>query len=1143
MENVSTSGGLTELAMTPLLLGKQNGPFFEPPHFQCKNTLFIGCGGMGTSVVNCLKKRLLEYTDTHRFKGMRFLALDTAQQDRGTQKSYLEEGEIRRTYSEDLIDILNNVQRYPEIAEWFRTDRLTRTIKEEIYNCEDGAGTTRAFGRVSFFDKAASIESVLKNLTIPPEAHGIRGKHGEVIQVNRESFHIYVVASLCGGTGAGTFLDVAAMLRYLQAQSGVGGGSPWHIFGVFILPEVICADPRVTQHSRLWANGYACLKELDHFLSGHDFQVKYSHWDQPLLLSNRDYDETLYNMVYLVDRTDSSELTSRDDVSEVVAEYLFYHTFTQGNVDYFNRYIDKRAKLEFRQLHPENDRGGNQHMTLYSAMAVNTVYIPINELVAHCNYRLALDTFKHLCFAGTEETEQRVQALWQGDPLTGLPPLLERLQLDENRLSAMFGFRLDSRGRYVLQGRLQEFANQSCGFIAAMAGALAEHGRQWWRLWQRRVDVQGIRTQLDTGAQNLRGMLARFEEEPDFFPDHREMVGYKDGLARFRQSLLGDDLQVGVLRRELEAIMNQEGATVARELMFDLREALVQYTTIPALEARPFQPQTSPNLDRNALVQHLQSLATQCRDLVSAWLVRGAMRKRVAFVGRLLRELERIERDFEHISSNLRDMRKCFENRLNRVRFTSNKWRKSAIDRYKADDVYQNYFIPALPRHLLPRNLARAIREDGLEIEDAGVQRRLFLDDFGNYPPEMVADALISRVFAATDLQLDPQVPIARDAFAGDHRRLWLTSFETIKTTEDGSAGIFTDTPAGGDEIERITQILKEGADWHLSFNYTQGVEYSLCFAGSQAGRQDWQTVLGTEVNQLNHLRTMHYNQVTLLRSYHGIPVSTIDSLAKWREVYELYVFAGWPLHLFKDAEDWQEPYPEPYQRDNPDRLFEIAVERGVFWEKPGGVVGGGAGGETREYDVWGVDSLQNELYTAREHMEEYKLAYPFCAASYQPRHISRDEFLCCLEASEDFRNTLIQQLKKPEYFNLLSDAEVTTRLMNESFQLTRQQLINAGLEAGLIDSDRAGYLHFSLRTRDESLDKIFFDVRHIRKYLTRNELINLLRTSTVFYEYVLWEIIEAIMADEEHRQAARELLEQHFYPSDLHRELTDFLG
>lgn len=199
---------------------------------------------------------------------------------------------------------------------------------------------------------------------------------------------------------------------------------------------------------------------------------------QPPVSSNEDYDKILYNMVYLVDRTDSSELISRDDVAEVVAEYLFYHTLTQGNVDHFNRYIDEHAQLEFRQLHSEIVPGSNQHLTRYSAMTVNTLYIPVNELLAYCNYRPALDTFKHLCFSDPAVTERRVRVLWQGDPLTG-PPLLECLQLDENRLSAIFGFRLDSRGRYVLQGRLQDFADQSCGLIAAMAGSPAEHGSQW----------------------------------------------------------------------------------------------------------------------------------------------------------------------------------------------------------------------------------------------------------------------------------------------------------------------------------------------------------------------------------------------------------------------------------------------------------------------------------------------------------------------------------------------------------------------------------------------------------------------------------------------------------------------------------------
>ena len=81
--------------------------------------------------------------------------------------------------------------------------------------------------------------------------------------VDPELQFIYVICSICGGTGSGMFLDVAYMLRKIVGADP----STRRFIGMFVLPEVY--EPVVeNQHiKRIYANAYASLRELDYLLN------------------------------------------------------------------------------------------------------------------------------------------------------------------------------------------------------------------------------------------------------------------------------------------------------------------------------------------------------------------------------------------------------------------------------------------------------------------------------------------------------------------------------------------------------------------------------------------------------------------------------------------------------------------------------------------------------------------------------------------------------------------------------------------------------------------------------------------------------------------------------------------------------------
>ena len=74
---------------------------------------------------------------------------------------------------------------------------------------------------------------------------------------------VFVITSLCGGTGAGMFIDTAYMLSSLWKRK-------WSRFntkvcGLFALPSVFADISQGTE--RIRSNAYASLKELDHFMN------------------------------------------------------------------------------------------------------------------------------------------------------------------------------------------------------------------------------------------------------------------------------------------------------------------------------------------------------------------------------------------------------------------------------------------------------------------------------------------------------------------------------------------------------------------------------------------------------------------------------------------------------------------------------------------------------------------------------------------------------------------------------------------------------------------------------------------------------------------------------------------------------------
>lgn len=169
--------------------------------------------------------------------------------------------------SQEVNDLAQGLERrsshelerpYDCIGCWF-APQLLKNIKA----IEDGASGIRPVGRLAFFHNYRKIQEAIK-----VAENRTRGHEKKLLEKGflvEPGLNIFVVGSLCGGTGSGMFLDVAYSLRraYSDKENQIVGY-------LIISPELYGNTPSMN------ANTYAALKELNYIYFPRDLTVQVS---------------------------------------------------------------------------------------------------------------------------------------------------------------------------------------------------------------------------------------------------------------------------------------------------------------------------------------------------------------------------------------------------------------------------------------------------------------------------------------------------------------------------------------------------------------------------------------------------------------------------------------------------------------------------------------------------------------------------------------------------------------------------------------------------------------------------------------------------------------------------------------------------
>jgi eukaryotic-like serine/threonine-protein kinase len=274
--------------------------------------LIVGLGQLGMTVLQKVREHLAgQFGSMSALPQLRTLLLDTDPEvirtaTRGPGGG-LSAGDV-------VLAPLNRPSYYlrpregrPGLDAWFNPRMLYRIPRSQVTT------GVRALGRLAFCDNYRAIVRRLQSElegALDPEALNRAAKSTKLgIRTNRP--RIYVVTSLAGGTGSGSFLDVAYTIRALLRQMGYEQPD---VVGLLLVPPVDGSRTRTLAIG----NAYAALTELVHYASpGTTFTAQYHDREAPVRDSDPPFGRVL--VLPLPDETD--EVATRELV-ELAGQFL-----------------------------------------------------------------------------------------------------------------------------------------------------------------------------------------------------------------------------------------------------------------------------------------------------------------------------------------------------------------------------------------------------------------------------------------------------------------------------------------------------------------------------------------------------------------------------------------------------------------------------------------------------------------------------------------------------------------------------------------------------------------------------------------------------------------------------------------------------
>jgi hypothetical protein len=286
--------------------------------------VFIGLGGTGTKSLIHVKRAIIErYGEVP--PSVKFLLFDTD----------IEMEQITEKIGDKSVKFDNSEQVHIPIKDAAGTseqDYVQKWLSPQITVTKSGRGAkqTRQVGRLAFTENFGK-ENILGRITAAIDSVQSQGLvKNENYNIMGDDVLVHLVFSPCGGTGGGTFMDMAMTIKTAFDH---------HLYAWVVMPEIFKGFAHT---ANIEENAYASILEIDHMMGKDNAKEPWSNYDEndPFVINpngNRPLSLAksgeLFKYIYLFDKRMENEqlILDPDEIYDRIGRTLFLHVSDAGD--------------------------------------------------------------------------------------------------------------------------------------------------------------------------------------------------------------------------------------------------------------------------------------------------------------------------------------------------------------------------------------------------------------------------------------------------------------------------------------------------------------------------------------------------------------------------------------------------------------------------------------------------------------------------------------------------------------------------------------------------------------------------------------------------------------------------------------------
>jgi hypothetical protein len=520
-------------------------------------TIIIGLGGTGASTILNIKKAL--YENERNALAIedppRFLSIDS---DIRSKKLSLSVSFTHDTIIEEPYTLPELVMLDPGIgitSESYKQELSFIPPHQKPYLNQvgqSGAQGRKILGRGAFILKAQAIRASIQQLA-----------QGAPCQV-------YICGSLCGGTGAGSFIDLAYIVKDALKENCR------EINGFFAL-STLYAGLASTPHAV--PNCFASIKELDHFekygfgLMDRDEPIYQQYIGNNIWIKSK---SGPYTRVFLFESQNSAGVTTNlNGMSSIVARFIISMT----KQDFFTAILNNEsAKFRYNEsplVQGELSKKNNNHYRAYGGAGFFEFRYPKKEIIYARSALLAIDLIDSLCtspgtvvdFVKTADDYMKSgeHAIWweKSNPRAYFGvPFHNELDIIVPSQNKIYENIRDCKSIEEAHNRLEDlYKNKFSSKISAMAVKLKNIRHSFLDSFESRLDYfqKDIMAKKDDQGHLLKGSLTYLVQVLEYIS--KDIYGDISDLKSLYQASLGAEGKLSVeLKRKIGLFDKLNGA-------------------------------------------------------------------------------------------------------------------------------------------------------------------------------------------------------------------------------------------------------------------------------------------------------------------------------------------------------------------------------------------------------------------------------------------------------------------------------------------------------------------------------------------------------------------------------------------------------